>query len=74
MAQVLLYIIFAIQSGNWELLLESFWDMVPYTFAYDNIHCARYLTTMLCKMQQLEDTQPEVYQSFVDQNFPAQPS
>ena len=47
MTQVLLNTIFATQSGNLELLFESLRDLVPYAFAYDNMHYARYLTTML---------------------------
>ena len=72
MTQILLNIIFATRSGNWELLIESLRDVVPYAFAYDNINYARYLTTMLGEMLQLEDTHPEVYRSFMDGNFSVQ--
>ena len=44
MAQILLNILYATTSGNWELLLESLKGVVPYTFAYDNVNYARYLT------------------------------
>ena len=37
MAQILLNIMYATRSGNWELLLEPLKDVVPYTFAYDNV-------------------------------------
>ena len=42
MAQILLNILYATRSGNWELLLESLKDVVPYTFAYNNVNYARY--------------------------------
>ena len=41
MAQVLLNVIFATRSGKWVLLIESLNDILPYTFAYDNINYAR---------------------------------
>ena len=72
MNQVLLNIIFASPSGNRELLLESLRDVVPYAFAYDNIHYVRQLITMLGKMLQLEDTHLEVYQSFMEGKFSVQ--
>jgi len=48
MAQILLNVIFATRSGNWVLLLESLKDIVPYTFAYDNINYARYVILKYC--------------------------
>ena len=54
------------------MLLESLKGVVPYAFAYDNIHYARYLTSMLGEMLQLEDTHPEVYCAFVDGNVSLQ--
>ena len=45
---------------------------VPYTFAYDNTHCARYLTAMLGEMLLLEDTHPEVYFAFSEGHFSVQ--
>ena len=47
MTQVLLNTIFATQSGNLELLFKFLRDLVPYTFAYNNMYYAGYLTTML---------------------------
>ena len=43
MIELLLNTIYAIRAGNWELLLECIWNILPYTFAYDNINYARYL-------------------------------
>ena len=53
MVEILLSTIFAIRSGKWELVIECFRKIVPYTFAYDNINCARYLTGMLADMLNL---------------------
>ena len=72
MAQILLNILYATRSGNWELLLESLKDVVPYTFAYDNVNYARYLTCMIGEMSELEQTHPEVYQAFIGGTFSVQ--
>ena len=55
MSLVLVNIIFATQSGNRELLLESLRDVVTFAFAYDSVHYARYeyklqirRTTFIC--------------------------
>ena len=37
MIELLLNTIYAIRAGNWELLLECIRNILPYTFAYDNI-------------------------------------
>ena len=43
-----------------------------YTFAYDNINYARYLTAMLTDMLQLPEDFPKVYEEFMNGNFAAQ--
>ena len=48
-------------SSILELLLESLGDMVPYAFAYDNIHCVKYLATLLGEGLQRKDTDAEVF-------------
>ena len=47
MTELLLNTIYSIRNGDWELLLVCIQNIIPYTFAYDNINYARYLTVML---------------------------
>ena len=72
MIERLLNTIYAVRAGNWELLLECIRKILPYTFAYDNINYARYLTAMLTDMLQLPEIFPEVYKEFMNGNFAAQ--
>ena len=52
--------VYAIRAGYWELLLECIRNTLPYTFDYDNIKYARYLSAMLGDMLQLPKDFPEV--------------
>ena len=61
MATVLLNTIYATQSEDWDLLIESLGEMIPFTFAYDRTHYARYLTVMVAEMTNLEFTNPDIY-------------
>ena len=72
MIELLLNTINAIRAGNWELLLECIWNILPYTFAHGNINYASYLTAMLADMLQLPEDFPEVYKEFMNGNFAAQ--
>ena len=72
MVELLLNTIYAIRLGNWELLLECIRNILPYTFSYDNINYARYLTAILADMLQLPEDFPEVYKGFMNGNFAAQ--
>ena len=53
MVELLLNTVYAIRAGYWELLLECIRNILSYTFAYDNINYARYLSAMLGDMLQL---------------------
>ena len=72
MVDLLLNTIYAVRSGSWLLLLECIREIIPFTFAYDHINYARYLTPMLGDMLQLEVDFPEVYEQFIAGNFAAQ--
>ena len=72
MVELLLNTIYSIRSGDWELLLECIRRILPYTFAYDNINYARYLTAMLGDMLQLPIDFPEIHEEFMRGNFAAQ--
>ena len=60
MVELLLNTIYAIRAWYWELLLECIRNILPYTFAYDNINYARYLSAILGEMLQLPKDFPEV--------------
>ena len=45
---------------KWDLFLMSASDIIPYTFAYDNIHYSDYLSSTLGEMLILETNNPEV--------------
>ena len=62
MTELLLNTIYAVRSGSWHLLLEYIREILPYTFAYDHVHYARYLTAMLGDMLRLETASPEIYE------------
>ena len=72
MVELLLNTICTVRSGNWELLLECIRHIIPYTFAYDNINYARYLTAFLGDMLQLPSEFPGVYKELMNGNFAAQ--
>ena len=72
MTKILLNLLAATRSGNWHLFLETVRDVIPYTFAYDNINYSRYLTVMFCEMLSLESNFPDVYNEFMNGNFTAQ--
>ena len=72
MAKLMLNLIAATRLGHWYLFLETLRDIIPYTFAYNNVKYSRYLTVMLYEMLSLETNYPEVYQQFVEGNFTVQ--
>ena len=72
MTELLLNTIYSIRKRDWELLLVCIWNTAPYTFAYDNINYARYLTAMLRDMVQLQYRFPGIYEEFMRGNFAAQ--
>ena len=64
MTTFLLNTIYATRSGNWDLLFESLREMIPFTFAYNRIHYARYLTVMVAEMTNLEFTNKGIMMSY----------
>ena len=72
MIQLLLNTIYALRAGDWLLLIECIRLIFPYTFDYDHVNYARYLTTMLGDMLRLAEDFPDVYEEFLNENFVAQ--
>ena len=72
MVKLLLSTILSVRSGDWHLFITCAKDIIPYTFAYNNINYARYLTAIFSEMLILEDDFPETYEEFVAANFAVQ--
>ena len=72
MTELLLNTIYSIRNGDWALLLVCIRNIIPYTFAYDNINYAHYLTIMLGDMLRLPYSFPGIYEEFMRGNFAAQ--
>ena len=72
MAKLVFNLRAATRLGHWYLFLETLRDIIPYTFAYNNIKYSRYMTVMLFEMFSLKINYPEVYQQFVKGNFTVQ--
>ena len=62
MVELLLNTIYSLRSGDWLLLIECIRHILPFTFAYDHVNYARYLTAMLGDMLQLPEDFPDVYE------------
>ena len=72
MVELLLSTIYLIRSGDWKLLLECIRRILPYTFAFDHINYARYLSAMLGDILQLPNDFPDVYEEFMGGKWAAQ--
>ena len=70
----LLNTIYATRSGNFDLLIESLWEMIPFTFAYNRIHYARYLTVMVAEMTNLEFTNKGTMMSYQNKWMECKPA
>ena len=68
MVTSLLQFLKAERTGNWKLPLSSIAAMLPHFFSMDRQNNARYLPVYLADMQQLELTQPDVYNEFAAGN------
>ena len=62
--ELLLNLIFATRSGNWELYLACIEEVIPCAFAHDRYMYARSLLLFLNDMGDLPSTFPEVYGEF----------
>ena len=72
MMELLLSLIYSFHLGKWDLLVECILSVIPFTFAYDHINYARYLTALIGDMLPLEDDYPDIYERFKADEFSAQ--
>ncbi|CAB4007601.1 Hypothetical predicted protein [Paramuricea clavata] len=74
LCELLLDLINATRTGNWELYLFCIEAVIPWTFAYDRQNYARYLIPYLNDMRALPTVMPEVYDAFLAGDFSVQMS
>ena len=74
LCELLLNLIFATRSGNWELYLACTEEVIPWAFAHDRHKYARSLLPFLNDMRDLPATFPEVYAAFCNGEFSVQMS
>ena len=74
MVSLLLRFIRATRQGDWELHKACVRDMLPWIFAYDRIHYARYMSAYWSQMSTLSSTHPHAHQALTQGEFGAQRS
>ena len=72
MTEVLLNLIHATRSRNWDLYIETVRSTLPWFFAYDRQNYSRYLTAYYCDLAFLNISHPEIYREFPNGNFSIQ--
>ena len=72
LCELLLNLIYATRTGDWELYLSCIEEVIPWTFAYDRQKYARYLLPFLNDMRKLPTAKPEVYAAFCHGEFSVQ--
>ena len=74
LCELLLNLIFATHSGNWELYLACTEEVIRWAFAHDRHKYARSLLLFLNDMRDLPATFPEAYAAFCNGEFSVQMS
>ena len=64
MKLVLFTFLRSIRTGNFQLYFHSLEKMIPWFFALDHFHHARWLSVHVSNMKMLEISNPDVYQAF----------
>ena len=59
----------AVRTGDWQLHLTSLQLFTKYFFAHDRLNYARMIPLYLAKMEKLPDSDPKIYQEFLDGNW-----
>ena len=65
MVDIVLQLIQAERTGNWDLHLSAVRAMTPHFFAMDRTNYSRWLPVYLIDMHRLECTHPRVHQAFL---------
>ena len=64
----------AIREGNFPLYVESIRALLPWFFAFDHVHYARWMSVHLRDMASLEANLPDVHSEFMNGHFVAHKS
>ena len=71
---ILLGLLHASREGDWELHLHAIQALIPWSFAYDRVNYARYLSAYFAEMAALPYTHPDVHEEFKNGHFSVQMS
>ena len=69
MIEVLLNLIYATRSGNWDLYLETIRSTLPWFFAHDRKNYSRYWPVHYYHVPFLNISHPEIYRAFQNGHF-----
>lgn len=72
LVEILLGLIRADRTGDWQLHLGSIRALIPWCFAMDKTNYARYLPVYHAQMSELDRTSPDLHQHFLDGGFSVQ--
>ena len=72
MIEVLLNLIYAIRSGNWNLYIKTVRSTLPWFFAYGRQNYSRYFKAYYYDLAFLNISHPEIYREFPNGNFSIQ--
>ncbi|KAK3708724.1 hypothetical protein QZH41_004431 [Actinostola sp. cb2023] len=69
MVMEMMLFIRAVRTGNWHLHLTALQLFTKYFFAHDRLNYARMIPLYLAEMHHLKDSDPEIYQEFLNGNW-----
>ena len=72
MVEIVLGLIRASREGNWLLHIAMIRGMIPWCFAYDHQHYARYLPVYYADITRLSVEHPDVYDHYIHGGFAVQ--
>ena len=72
MVEILLGLLRTSREGNWELHVSTIRKTIPWSFVYDKVIYARYLSSNLFEMSHLEEKHPDLLAYFRAGGFTVQ--
>ena len=69
MVSILLLFIRAERTGNWEMHLSAFKQMLPWFGLYDHVNYLRWGTVYVADASQLDKTHKDVHKEFLNGQF-----
>ena len=74
MEQILCQYVKSIRTGNFELYVDALRRIMPWVFALDHCHYARWMPVHIRDMETLKERHPTVYEEFRGGKFTVQKS